>query len=267
MKRDIFSLDGRTALLTGAAGHLGKSLALGLCEAGARVILNGRSKAPLEKLAKELRSKGHTVTTACFDVTSASGLKNAFKRIAAEHPRLDVIVNNAYAGTAADLDKATAADFLRAYEVSVVAAHEIARAAKPLLLKAAKTNPGGASIVNIASMYGSVSPDPSIYGKSGENNPPFYGPAKAALIQFTRYAACHLAPLNIRVNSISPGPFPRPEVLKKNPSLHKKLREKNPMRRTGRPEELVGALLFLASGASSYVTGANIAVDGGWTAW
>jgi NAD(P)-dependent dehydrogenase (short-subunit alcohol dehydrogenase family) len=255
--KKIFGLEGRVALVTGASGYLGKSLAKGLCEAGAHVILNGRRKAPLEKLAKELREKGHKAAVACFDVTSSPAMKKAFKRIAAEHPRLDIVVNNAYAGD----------DFLQAYKVSVMAAYEIIRAAKPLLVKAAKTNPGGASIVNISSMYGSVSPDPSIYGQSGENNPPFYGPAKAALLQFTRYAACHLAPLNIRVNSISPGPFPRPEALKKNPSFHKKLREKNPMRRTGRPEELVGALIFLASGASSYVTGANIAVDGGWTAW
>lgn len=116
-------------------------------------------------------------------------------------------------------------------------------------------------------MYGSVSPDPSIYGTSGLNNPPYYGAAKAGLIQLTRYAACHLAADRIRVNCISPGPFPSPQALERDPGFHGRLNAKNPMRRTGEPAELAGPLLFLASDASSYVTGTNLAVDGGWTAW
>ena len=265
--RQLFGLDGRTALLTGASGHLGKSLALGLCEAGAHVILTSRRRSPLAALAKELRSKGHRVSVFPLDVTKGPALKRFFKRVAAEHSRLDVIVNNAHAGEAGTMDGATSADFIEACKVSVAAAHEIMRAAKPLLQKAGKANPGGASVVNIASMYGLVSPDPSLYGHSGQNNPPFYGAAKAGLIQLSRYAACHWASLGIRVNCISPGPFPSSAAVKKNPAFHKKLCQKNPMKRTGRPEELVGALLFLASDASSYVTGTNVVVDGGWTAW
>jgi NAD(P)-dependent dehydrogenase (short-subunit alcohol dehydrogenase family) len=116
-------------------------------------------------------------------------------------------------------------------------------------------------------MYASVSPDASIYGVSGANSPPYYGSAKAALIQLTRYTACHLAADRIRVNSISPGPFPAAQFLQRDPEFASRLSAKVPMRRTGNPEELQGPLLFLASDASSYVTGANLAVDGGWTAW
>ena len=116
-------------------------------------------------------------------------------------------------------------------------------------------------------MYGSVSPDPSIYGTSGANNPPHYGAAKAALIQFTRYAACHLASDRIRVNCISPGPFPAAKYLERDPQFAERLSAKNPMGRVGDPMELQGPLLFLASDASSYVTGIDLAVDGGWTAW
>ncbi len=116
-------------------------------------------------------------------------------------------------------------------------------------------------------MYGSVSPDPSIYGTSGANSPPYYGPAKAALIQLTRYAACHLANQRIRVNCISPGPFPSEKYLEHDAQFRARLQAKNPMHRTGKPAELQGPLLFLASDASSYVTGIDLAVDGGWTAW
>jgi NAD(P)-dependent dehydrogenase (short-subunit alcohol dehydrogenase family) len=116
-------------------------------------------------------------------------------------------------------------------------------------------------------MYGSVSPDPSIYGGSGANSPPYYGAAKAGLIQLTRYLAVHLAHLRIRVNCISPGPFPAPRYLESDADFHEKLKARTPMGRTGDPDELRGPVLFLASGASSYVTGINLAVDGGWTAW
>ena len=122
-------------------------------------------------------------------------------------------------------------------------------------------------MVNIASMYGSVSPDPAIYGDSGANNPPSYGAAKAGLIQFTRYAACHFAAERIRVNCISPGPFPAQRYFDQDPEFRRRLENKIPMRRTGDPQEIRGPLLFLASDASSYVTGINLPVDGGWTAW
>ncbi len=116
-------------------------------------------------------------------------------------------------------------------------------------------------------MYGVVSPDPRIYTETTRPNTPEYGAAKAGLLQLTRYLACQLGPMCIRVNSISPGPFPAPAVQQADPEFIRRLGHKNPLGRIGSPDELAGPVVFLASDASSYVTGANIVVDGGWTAW
>lgn len=99
------------------------------------------------------------------------------------------------------------------------------------------------------------------------NSAPHYGAAKAALLQFTRYAACHLAPLGIRVNAVSPGPFPPQSVCQTQPEFCGALAGAVPLGRLGEPADLSGAVLFLASPAARYVTGVNLPVDGGWTAW
>jgi NAD(P)-dependent dehydrogenase (short-subunit alcohol dehydrogenase family) len=262
-----FRLRGRVAFLTGATGHLGKSMARALAEAGAHVVLNARNRDALEALAAELRSHGGSSSIACFDVTGEAATEASLDQIADKHGRLDVLVNNASAGRPGTFEAATAADFDQAYRVNVTAAFHLLKLSLPLLKEAAKQTTGGASVINIASMYGSVSPDPSIYGFSGANSPPYYGAAKAGLIQLTRYAACHLAPDRIRVNCISPGPFPSANFLERDPEFGARLAAKVPLGRTGSPNELQGPLLFLASDASSYVTGVNLVVDGGWTAW
>lgn len=261
-----FHLNGRVAFLSGATGHLGRSMAKALAAAGAHVILNARKKEALETLAAELRKSGCDVSAACFDVTDEDAATKQIAHIREARGRLDVLVNNASAGRTGTIDSVTSEDFEQLYRVNVIAAFRLIQAALPLLKESAKLT-SGSSVVNIASMYGSVSPDPSIYGTSGANNPPSYGAAKAAMIQLTRYTACHLAPNGIRVNCISPGPFPAARYLDADPAFHDKLKAKVPMHRIGEPRELCGPLLFLASDASSYVTGVNLAVDGGWTAW
>lgn len=263
----MFRLDGRIAFLSGAAGHLGRSMAEALAGAGAHVILNGRRSEPLEVLAARLQSAGGRASTACFDVTEEASLRKEIARLGEQFGRLDVLVNNASAGRTGTIESATRQDFEQGYAVNVVAAFQLLQAALPFLKEAARHAAGGASVVNIASMYGSVSPDASIYGTSGADNPPYYGAAKGALIQITRYAACHLAADRIRVNSISPGPFPIGKYLEQDRGFQERLNAKTPMRRTGDPREMQGPLLFLASDASSYVTGINLPVDGGWTAW
>jgi NAD(P)-dependent dehydrogenase (short-subunit alcohol dehydrogenase family) len=157
-------------------------------------------------------------------------------------------------------------DYLNAVEITVGAAAELVNAAHDLLRNAVRTG-GDASVINISSMYGMVSPDPRIYGRSGMNNPPHYGAAKAALLQYTRYAAVHLAPEGIRVNAISPGAFPPEAAQQRDPAFTAALTQKVPMGRLGRPEDMAGAIVFLASSAARFVTGANLPIDGGWTAW
>jgi NAD(P)-dependent dehydrogenase (short-subunit alcohol dehydrogenase family) len=262
-----FRLDGRVAFLSGATGHLGKPMARALAGAGAHVVLNARSQGALDALAAELIDEGNQASIACFDITDETAASACIGKIAEKHGRLDVLVNNANSGRPGTIDSATPADFQQAYAINVTAAFQVLQLSLPLLKESGKRTAGGASVINIASMYGSVSPDPSIYGVSGANNPPYYGPAKAGLIQLTRYAACHLASNRIRVNCISPGPFPATQFLERDPEFGNRLSARVPLRRTGDPREIQGPLLFLASDASSYVTGVNLAVDGGWTAW
>ncbi len=253
-----FSLTGRVALVTGGAGRLGRSICRGLAEAGAHVLVNGRDAAKAETFAAELRNIKLTAEALPFDVTDFARAAS----IVAKLPRLDIIVNNASPIQTGTIETATVSDFATAAAGIVQPAFALTQAALPLL----RTR--GGSIVNVASMYGIVSPDPSIYGTSGSNNPPQYGAAKAGLLQLTRYLACHLAGDGIRVNAVSPGPFPdRDTLASKQPGFLEALERKVPMRRVGRPDEVAGAVVFLASDAASYVTGANIPVDGGWTAW
>ena len=257
-----FRLEGCTALVTGASGHLGSAMASALAEAGATLYLNGRSRGPLEAQRDKLKALGRKAEILAFDVTDATARGAALQKIS----RLDVLVNLAYTGRPGRIDMATQEDFTRAFETGVAAAFAFTRESLPALREAVRAK-GDASVINIASMYGHVSPDPRLYGDSGLNSAPWYGAAKGGLIQLTRYLACHLAPERIRVNAISPGPFPRTEIAVAKSDFISRLTEKVPMGRIGAPEEIAGPVLFLASEASSYITGVNLPVDGGWTAW
>jgi len=251
----------------GAGGHLGQSIARGLCAAGAVTVLTGRRQDPLDELAAKLAMNGYDARVETCDVRSDVERMNLISRIELEFGRLDAVVNNAYGGTGGSTRTATAADFAASYEIAVTSAFFLIRESLPLLEVAGMRNQGGASIVNVASMYGVVSPDVRIYQQEASQNPPFYGAAKAGLIQLTRYLACDLAAKRIRVNSISPGPFPSAAALHSQPKLQEELVRRTPLGRIGAPEELAGPVVFLVSDAASYITGANLAVDGGWTAW
>jgi NAD(P)-dependent dehydrogenase (short-subunit alcohol dehydrogenase family) len=258
----MFRLDGRTAFVSGAAGHLGGAMARALCQAGAHVILNGRDDAKLEDFEGALKAEGHSVSRAAFDVSDFARLRAFLARLT----RLDVLVNNAISMTPAAMDALAPDAFDETYRTSVTAAFEAARAARPAL-RAAVAKTGDAAIVNIASMYGAVAPDARLYARPEQASPFHYGPAKAALLQLTRHLAAEFGPERIRVNALVPGPFPKPETRAKDPDFAACLAARTMLGRSGEAAEIAGPLLFLASPASGFVTGASLAVDGGWTAW
>lgn len=255
----MFRLDGKTAFVSAARGHLGQAMTRALADAGAHVIVNGRDGAALGAYARGLRAEGLSVEEAAFDVLDIAALTGFL----AARPRLDILVNNAVAMQVKPFDALAAADFARTYESAVTVAFEAARAALPAL-KAAVAGAGDASIINIASVYGSVAPDAGIYADAAQQSPFHYGPAKAGLIQLTRHLAAAFGPLGVRVNALAPGPFP---AAADDAGFAARLAGKTMLGRLGRAGEIGGPLLFLAAPASSYVTGTTLAVDGGWTAW
>lgn len=259
---DLFRLDGATAFVSGAAGHLGRAMSYALAEAGAHVVLNGRDAKRLKEFDGELRRAGHSCECAAFDMMDYDRVRSFF----AGRQRLDVLVNNAISMTPTAFAGLRPEDFAVTYASAVTAAFEAARAALPALRNAVSAV-DDARIVNIASMYATVSPDKRIYEKPEQASPFHYGPAKAALLQLTRHLAAEFGSYHVRVNALVPGPFPRPQVSTADPAFAARLAGRTMLGRLGEAREVAGPLLFLASRASSYVTGACVAVDGGWTAW
>lgn len=262
MTPDLFRLEGCVAFVSGAAGHLGRPMSRALAEAGAHVILNGRTAGRLAEFEAELKSAGRSCESAAFDMADFERVRAFF----AGRDRLDVLVNNAISMTPRPFAALEPSDFSQTYMSAVTAAFEASRAGLPALRKAAAAT-GEARVVNIASMYATVSPDKRIYARPEQASPLHYGPAKAALLQLTRHLAAEFACDRVRVNALVPGPFPRPEVSRDDPAFAERLAGKTMLGRLGQAQEIAGPLLFLSSRASSYMTGACLAVDGGWTAW
>lgn len=260
--KDLFNLENNVAVVTGGTGYLGLNISEALAEAGATVYITGRNEKKCKETAEFLeRSTGGRVKGLKIDIGSLQSIKNCFSQITKEMGKIDILVNNAFYSPGSNLRNISERDWLLGIDGTINGVFRCTKAIIPIMEK----NKSG-SIINISSMYGVVSPDPSIYGNSGCDNPPNYGAGKAAIIQFTRYTACHLAKKGIRVNAVSPGPFPKPEV-QKDIKFMSNLKKKTPLGRIGQPYEIKGVIVFLAARASSYVTGANINVDGGWTAW
>jgi NAD(P)-dependent dehydrogenase (short-subunit alcohol dehydrogenase family) len=260
---DMFSLQGRVVVVTGGAGHLGSAISEGLAEAGADVAIASRDDRRCRELADKLAKRCSVRAMGIrLDMRSLGEVKDCFMEVDRRMGAIDVLVNNAgFAKAGTSIESVSEADWLEAIEGTINGVFRCTQAVLPHMERRKR-----GAIINVSSMYGIVSPDPRIYGDSGYDNPPGYGAGKAAVIQLTRYAACHLAAKGIRVNAVSPGPFPSP-IVQRNEQFMAELRTKVPLGRIGDPADLKGVVVFLASDASSYITGQNIVVDGGWTAW
>ncbi|MBW9209518.1 SDR family oxidoreductase [Mumia sp. zg.B21] len=253
----------RHVLITGATGYLGRAMAHGFADAGWTVHANARSQGPVDDLVASLRATDGRAEAAVFDVADAAAVAAYFSGF--EGP-LHALVNNAYTGGAGTIQTAETAEYNDAFAVGVTAPHTLLRHALPAM-RQARAAGQDASVVNLASMYGLVAPDLRVYASPAVANPPFYGAAKAALVQWTRYAAVELGPEGIRVNALTPGPFPQEPVRATNPELVSRLIDRVPLGRVGEAAEITAPVLFLTSPGATFVTGTNLVVDGGWTAW
>ena len=272
----LFSVAGKTAVLTGASGFLGRTFVRTLLSNGARVVALGRSErlqSEAEGWAKEFGDD--TIAVHRVDMYDIAALSHVLDEIAAKEKSIDVLVNNAHEmgpGTGFNvlegaLDTATMESWMRNLTGGVYWA-----ALTTQKLGARMKQQGSGSIINISTMYALVAPRPQLYAGTEFVNPPGYSASKAALLSFTRYVASFWGMHGIRANAILPGPFSNTEdagganaVDQDSPFLQR-LKGFTCLGRIGRPNELAGALLFLASDASSFMTGQGITIDGGWTA-
>ena len=264
--KDLMSLDGRVALVTGGAGHIGLACAEALAELGAKVIVADREKAACDARAEDLRARfGVEARGVAVDLAD---VENGGKALVAAtldaFGRLDILVNNAaYTGATnvpgwgVPFAEQSVDAWNAAMAVNLTAPFRLAQAAfEPLAAS------GRGSIINVSSIYGVVGPKWSLYEGTKMANPAGYGASKGGIVQLTRYLATAMAP-KVRVNCIGPGGVARgqPE------SFVKRYEDGTPLGRMAIEEDFKGAFAYLASDASAYVTGQHLLVDGGWTAW
>jgi NAD(P)-dependent dehydrogenase (short-subunit alcohol dehydrogenase family) len=257
--RDRFSLSSRIALVTAGAGPLfGRSISTALADAGATVITASRSLERNQEFAADLRSQGYDAHGLAFDLEDLASIDRLHVEILARFGRLDVLVNSAISreGHVGGFEQQTPDQWQHAAlgDFSGLFRH-CQRAVE------AMKRQGRGSIINIASIYGVVSNDPGLYEGTDMVQPPTYNFMKAGMIQFTRYLACYYGKHGIRANSISPGGYFNDQPA----AFVERYCRRVPLGRMMGHEDLQGAVVFLASDASNYVTGANLMVDGGWT--
>jgi gluconate 5-dehydrogenase len=256
----LFDLGGRVAVVTGGAGHLGHAISCALAEAGASVVVTSRDEKRARAAAEGLPVEGDARHLGiALDHLDSAGLESAFAEAVAHRGRVDILVNNGHEADAHDWTSVTAEEFNR----------QLANATGYFLLsrllhRHAVERSAAASIILLGSMYGQVASYPDAYEGICPASPVAYHALKGGIVHLTRHLAVYWARDGVRVNCLSPGPFPGPKV---SPRLVERLCTKLPMGRMGRPHELKGAIVFLASDASSYMTGQNLTIDGGWTAW
>ena len=255
---DSFSLKGKIALVTAGAGPLfGRSISEALAEAGATLITASRSLDANHAFAEELRQKGFDVHGMELDITVVDSINRLHAQVIERFGRLDILVNSALARVGGSFETQSTEDWMYSAHGDMVGLFAMCKAFINDMVRQGK-----GSIINISSIYGVVANDPGLYEGTDMLQPPHYNFVKAGMINFTRYIATYYSRKGVRANCISPGGYfddqPAPFV--------KSYNRRVPIGRMLHKDDIKGAVVFLASDASAYVTGINLLVDGGWTA-
>jgi NAD(P)-dependent dehydrogenase (short-subunit alcohol dehydrogenase family) len=249
---DLFSMQGKVALVTGGSRGIGLMIARGFVEAGARVYISSRKADACEKVAAELSKRG-TCVALPIDLQGEANARRLADELARRESALHVLVNNAGANWGAPLAEYPDDAFDKVMNLNVKSVFHLTRFCVPLLEKAG-SHDDPARVINIGSIDGLHVPALETYA---------YSSSKAALHHLTRVLARRLAPQHITVNAVAPGPFESKMMQATLERLHDVIIASCPLRRIGRPDDMAGVAIFLASRAGSYVTGAVIPVDGG----
>lgn len=255
-----FRLDTKIVLITGGYGHLGKAVTESLLFHGAQVYILGRDRDKFSQSFKqEIKNSANLFFEFC-DISSTEEIKKAFSKIYDKTGRIDVLINNAFYSKGQSPERMTDEEWEMGIDGTLNSVFRCTREIIPYF----KTAKNG-KIINVSSMYGVVAPHFEVYDDFPQFlNPPHYGVAKAGVVQLTKYYASYLGHLGINVNTVTPGPFPSLQV-QNEAGFVEELEKKTCLNRIGKPEDLAGAFVFLASDASNFITGQNIIVDGGWT--
>ena len=248
----LFDLTGRTALITGSVRGIGFSLAEGLGEAGATVIVNGRQQPAVDEAVVRLRAKGYEARGAVFDVAGEAAVIAAFEAFDKEGVEVDILINNAGIQFRKPMVELELKDWQRVLDTNLTAAFIVGREAAKRMIARGR----GGKIINIASLV----------SEAARATVAPYTAAKGGIKMLTRSMAAEWARFNIQANSIGPGYIltEMNTALIENPEFDAWVKASNPAGRWGKPEELVGTAVYLASNASNYVNGQIIYVDGGW---
>jgi len=257
----LFDLSGKVALFTGGTGWLGSSMSRALAEAGASVVISSRNLSRAQGAAERLPSPcGARHYGVELDHMAPDSIRQGFQKARDTAGAIDVLVNNGVDQMPEDLTNCTFEGFART-QLNNAGYFELAR----LLRNHAVDRKTPGCIILLGSMYGVVGAYPDAYEGICPASSVTYHALKGGTVHLTRHLAAFWARDRVRVNCLSPGPFPNPEHAPA--AMIERLETKCPMHRMGKPSELKGAIVFLASDASSYMTGQNLIIDGGWTSW
>lgn len=255
-----FSLKGKVAFVTGGAGLIGSEATTALADAGAKVVILDVDENRSKKLQRQLNKAGKVVEYQVFDVTRLDQLDKAITNLHQKYTRIDVWVNTAYPRTdnwADPVEDLSLESFQKNIDMHLNSYSWISRKVC-LIMK----EQNGGSLINFGSIYGVVGSDFTVYEGTQMSSPMGYAAIKGGIVNLGRYLASYFGEYNVRVNTICPGGI----FDNQNQTFVKNYSKKTPLKRMGNPKEIASAVLFLASDASSYITGTTIMVDGGWTA-